>query len=641
MKRLIDFCLLLLMVFWGSNAWADKTMTFSATSPTTSDCNLTKLDVLAGKSQSIVNGGITLTITAASGDNASWNTAAAGSNHGQTIALKASANITISSSSAETKITKIVFNFETNNKGYFAESSTTGGTLAPTEATSYVTTQTWSSDQGASSVSLTSNNTKNKAYITSIEITYQTGGLDNYTVQDYPYTWNFKDDKLWEKSENQFVSEIWTYKTESEDNEWRNTGHEPTVATGYDVDLLRGLRFTGHVCADKKRNCVSIPKNATITIPSLHEGQKVKISYTGVDILPTTNLKVSQERKDNIEIYKVPQDGDASLTIDPNGAVWGVWISQISVLNAAPVLTMTTPANKATEVDPNLRSITVTSDKPLWAYDVDGTKTPTATTIKATLTSDDEDNAMEVTATLNAGETELNFILPQDKQLESATTYTLNIPENVIMETSGTGNKNCRFTFSTKGLKYLGAYNGDKKIEANPYTVSTLNNNQVAFAFDEKIEKTDNFKVIVSDGTTVNTYTKDECTISIDYRALYVPVKLKAGKYYSINITAGSLKLKDATEGSTLKNSQIVLHLISSLEGINLSMTTPYNQDEAPLTTRIILSAKDNDGKDTNIKKNVEATLEGKSADGSQTHNIGTVTGIANSNKLVFTPKEG
>lgn len=31
----------------------------------------------------------------------------------------------------------------------------------------------------------------------------------------------------------------------------------------------------------------------------------------------------------------------------------------------------------------------------------------------------------------------------------------------------------------------------------------------------------------------------------------------------------------------------------------------------------------------------------GKSADGSQTHDIGTVTGIANSNKLVFTPKEG
>lgn len=641
MKRLIDFCLLLLMVFWGSNAWADKTMTFGATSPT-SDCNLTQLRVEKGKSQSIENGGITLQITAASDDNASWNTADAdGSNHGHTIALKASANITISRSSAETKITKIVFHFEENNKGYFAKSLTTGGTLDILASPG--NTQTWSSDQGASSVSLTSNNTTNKAYITSIDITYKTGGLDNYTVQDYPYTWNFTDESLWENSKNQFVSEIWTYKTEGEDNEWRNTGHEPTVATGYDVDLLRGLRFTGHVCADKKRNCVSIPRNATITIPSLHEGQKVKISYTGVDILPTTNLKVSQERTDNIEIYKVTQDGNATLTIDDPSynEVWGVWISQISVLNAAPVLTMTTPANKETGVDPNLRSIKVTSEKALWAYDVNGTKTPTATTIKATLTSDDEGNAMEVTATLNAGETELNFILPQDKQLESATTYTLNIPENVIMETSGTGNKNCRFTFSTKGLKYLGAYNGDKKIEANPYTVSTLNNNQVAFAFDEKIEKTDNFKVIVSDGTTVNTYTKDECTISIDYRALYVPVKLKAGKYYSINITAGSLKLKDATEGSTLKNSQIVLHLISSLEGISLSMTTPYNQDEAPLTTRIILSAKDNDGKDTNIKKNVEATLEGKSADGSQTHNIGTVTGIANSNKLVFTPKEG
>ena len=70
-------------------------------------------------------------------------------------------------------------------------------------------------------------------------------------------------------------------------------------------------------------------------------------------------------------------------------------------------------------------------------------------------------------------------------------------------------------------------------------------------------------------------------------------------------------------------------------------MTTPYNQDEAPLTTRIILSAKNNDGKNANIKHNVEATLEGKSADGNQTHNIGTVTGIANGNKLVFTPKEG
>ena len=641
MKRLIDFCLLLLMVFWGSNAWADKTMTFSATSPTTSDCNLTKLDVLAGKSGSIAHGGITLTITAASDDNASWNTADVSFNHGQTIALKASAKITISSSSAEMKITKIVFNFEKNNKGYFAKSSTTGGTLSDVN-TQIVTTQTWSSDQGASSVSLTSNNTKNKAYITSIDITYKTGGLDNHTVQAYPYTWNFRDDKLWEKSENQFVTEIWTNTTDTERDEWRNTGHEPTDATGYDVDLLRGLRFTGHVCADKKNKCVFLSKAATITIPSLRKGQSVKIfTYRGVGILPTANLKVFQERKDYIEIYKVTQDGNAILTIDPNGADYGVWISQISVLDAAPVLTMTTPEN-TTGVDPNLRSITVTSEKPLWAYDVNGTKTPTATTIKAILTSDDEDNAMEVTATLNAGETVLNFTLPQDNPLESATTYTLNIPANVIMETSGTGNKNCRFTFSTKGLNYLGAYNGTTEIKDNPYTVSTLDDNRVAFAFNEQIEKTADFKVTVSDGTRVNTYTKDspECTISPDHKALYVPVTLKAGKYYSINITAGSLK--DATEGSTLKNNQIVLHLISSLEGVSLSMTTPYNQDEAPLTTRIILSATTKDGKNTGILNSVEATLKGESADGSQkTHDIGTVTGIANGNKLVFTPTEG
>lgn len=642
MKRLIDFCLLLLMVFWGGNAWADKTMTFSATSPT-KDCNLTKLSVDAGTYGSIEEGGITLGITAASDDNASWNNDVAdGSNHGQTIALKTSAKITISSSSAEMKITKIVFNFEKNNKGYFAKSSTTGGTLALTEATSYVTTQTWSSDQGASSVSLTSNNTKNKAYITSIDITYQTGGLDNHTVQAYPYTWNFTDEDLWEKSKSQFVSEIWTHGTANENDEWRNTGHEPTDATGYDVDLLRGLRFTNHVCADKKRNCVSIPRNATITIPSLHEGQKVKISYTGVDILPTTNLKVSQERTDNIEIYKVTQDGNATLTIDDPSynEVWGVWISQISVLNAAPVLTMTTPADKATEVDPNLKSITVTSEKALWAYNVNGTKTPTAQTIKATLTSDDVNNNMDVTATLNAGETgvkELNFTLPEGRQLESATTYTLNIPANVIMETSGAGNENCNFKFSTKGLKYLGAYDGNKKIEANPYAVPILDNNQVVFAFEENLVKTDNFKVIVSDGTTVKTYTQgsEECFFSNDNKSLCVPVQLTAGKHYSITITAGSLK--DAAEG-TLKNNQIVLHLISSMEGMNLSMTTPYNQNAAPLTTRIILSANGI------IKSGVEATLEGKSADGAdgkEPHNIGTVTGIANGKKLVFTPKEG
>lgn len=645
MKRLIEFWLLLLMVFWGGNAWADKTMTFDAKSPS-EDCNLTKLSVGAGNYGSIEFGGITLGITAAKDDNASWN-AVAGSNHEQTIALKNGAKVSISSSSEETKITKIVFNFESGkSKGYFTESPTTGGTLDPnpTNAPSYVSTQTWSLDKGAKSVSFT-NETDDKAYITSIEITYETGGLDNQTVQAYPYTWNFTDENLWTKSESQFVSEIWTHGTANGDDEWRNTGHEPTVATGYDVDLLRGLRFTNHVCADKRRHCVSLPRTATITIPSLHKGQKVKISYTGVDILPTTNLEVSQERMDNIEIYKVTQDGNAILTVDPTnttdwGALnWGAWISQISVLDVAPVLTMTTPANNATGVDPNtLTSIKVTSDKALWAYNVDGTQTPTAQTIEATLTSDDENNDMVVTATLTAGEKELNFTLPQDRQLESATKYTLNIPANRIMETSGTGNKNCNFKFSTKGLTYRGAFNGNTEIKAD--SVFKLDNNQVVFVFEENLEKTDAFKVIVSDGTTKTTYNHDseECVFSDD-KSLCVPVQLKAGKHYEITITAGSLK--DATEGSTLKNNQIVLHLISSMKGINLSMTTPYNQNAAPLTTRIILSAKDKDGNNKNIIDNVTATLEGKSADGSQPHYIGTVTSIANGNKLVFTPKEG
>lgn len=588
-----------------------------------------------------------MTISAASNDKACWNTADAGSKHGQTIALKNGAGVSISSSSEETKITKIVFHFESNtnntNKGYFTV--TTDGTLERTPATDYVSTQTWSLKEGANSVSFINNNA-NKAYITSIDITYETGGLDNYAVQAYPYTWNFADENLWTKSESQFVSEIWTHTTDDKLNEWRNTDHEPTVATGYDVDLLRGLRFTNHVCADKNNKCVYLPKEATITIPSLQKGQKVKIyTYRGVGILPTANLKVSQERKDYIEIYKVTKDGDAILTVDPNNTTdFGVWIRQISVLNAAPVLTMTTPANNATGVDPNtLTSINVTSDKALWAYDVNGTKTSEAKTIKATLTSDDKANNMEVTATLIAGETggqELNFTLPKDKQLESATTYTLNIPANVIMETSGTGNENCNFKFSTKGLTYRGAFNGNTEIKAD--SVPKLDNNQVVFAFEENLEKTANFKVIVSDGTSITPYTNtknsEKCVFSDDKKSLCVPVQLKAGKHYEITITAGSLK--DATEG-TLKNNQIVLHLISSMKGINLSMTTPYNQNAAPLTTRIILSAKDNNGNNTNIKNGVTATLKGTSADGKETHDIGTVTGIANGNKLVFTPTEG
>ena len=613
-------------------------MTFSATSPS-NDCNLTKLSVTAGESGSIEFGGITLTISAAGGANASWN-AKPGSDHEKTIGLAKNANITISSSSEETKITKIVFHFELDkSKGYFTKSSTTGGTLEQPTATGWVNTQTWSLKEGAKSVSFT-NGTDDKAYITSIEITYETGGLDNYAVQAYPYTWNFADENLWTKSESQFVSKIWTHKTDDKVDEWRNS---PTDTTGYDVDLLRGLRFTKHVCADRENKCVYLPKEATITIPSLHEGQNVKIyTYRGVGILPTTNLKVSQERKDYIEIYKVTKDGDAILTVDPNNTTdWGVWIRQISVLDVAPVLTMTTPANNATGVDPNLTSIKVTSDKALWAYNVNGTKTFEATDIKAILTSGDRDNDMEVTATLTAGEKELNFTLPQGKQLEQATTYTLNIPANRIMETSGTSNKNCNFKFSTKGLNYLGAYDGTKEIKDNPYTVSVLDNNQVVFTFGENLAKTADFKVIVSDGTTVKTYTQDseECVFSNDNKSLCVPVQLKAGKYYTITITAGSLK--DATEGSTLKNNQIVLHLISSLKGINLSMTTPYNQNAAPLTTRIILSAKDNNGNNTNIKNGVTATLKGTSADGKETHDIGTVTGIANGNKLVFTPTEG
>ena len=665
MKKVINFWLLLLMVFWGGNVWASKSVTIAATSPS-SEINLTKFKVSKGTSQTISFGDISLTVKAASNDNASWNTAQAGSNHGQTIALAAGAGISVFGKSSEIKITKIAFSFEkgevnNSSKGYFDESSETGGILDLSSTTGNIAAQTWTLETGATSVSFTNPaSSKNKVYITSVEVTYETGGLDSHTVQSYPYTWNFQDESEnsnWQSSvsANQFLGTVWTHKTNNDANEYRNNANgEPTVPTGYDVDLIRGLRFTGHVCADYKNKLVAIPKNATITIPSLLKGQKVRIVHTGVDFLPSTNLWVEQEISGDVELFSVKNDGDAVVTVDPQEDAyntWGVWIYSISVLDAAPVLTMTSPVNKAKEVDPyTLSSITVASDKALWAYDAHGSKATEAKEITATLTSGDEDNDMTVTATITSGADgvkELTFNLPTDTKLEHSTLYTLNIPENVVMETSGTGNENCNFTFSTKGLTYLGAYNGDTKIEQEPYSVASLADNRVVFRFKESLKKTEAFKVIVSDGSSITTYDKDNAYCGFVNGSkdtyLYVPVTLKAGKYISINIASGSLQ--NATDGSTLKNNQIVLHLTSSLEGTSLSMTTPYNHDEAPVSTRMILSAtksaKDNEGKiivsALNIKTNVPATLVGKSADGTQMHDCGVVTGVVNGNLLVFT----
>ncbi len=69
-------------------------------------------------------------------------------------------------------------------------------------------------------------------------------------------------------------------------------------------------------------------------------------------------------------------------------------------------------------------------------------------------------------------------------------------------------------------------------------------------------------------------------------------------------------------------------------------MTTPYNQDEDPLTTRIILSAKTM-MEEIQYQEECRSDSRGKAQTEARPTNIGTVTGIANSNKLVFTPKEG
>lgn len=646
MKKKIGFLLLLFSVLWGSNIWADSVVEFSATSPTEQQ-NLTSISVDKGKTGYIDGSGFRLEVSASSSNNITWNDNASQS-HYQTIAFDKGSSLKVSALSSEAKILKIVFNFETdNNKGSFTEISTTGGEITPTygKSQSYINAQTWTLKTGANAVAFENpTSASQKAYITSVEVTYSTGGYDSYSVQSYPYTWNFADDANWTSSVsgNQFVSDIWTATDTSDRKEWRNEGHEPTTPTGYDVDLLRGLRFTGHVCADLKNHWVAIPKKATITIPSLLKGQYVKVKYTGVDLLSSDNLESVQDRTDNIQVFSAKSDGDAVLTADPSGdaGVWGVWISGISVLDAAPVLTLKTPSDKATDVDPSISNFTLSSDKKLWAFDENGNKKDM--TVTATLSSNSGDQEITLTSnTLSAdeGTTELTFSLPDGKKLESSTTYTLNISENTVMETSGTGNENTVFTFTTKGLTYQGAYNGDEKLEDNA-AVALLANDFVQFAFDEAFEKTDNFKVIVSDGASRTVYSKDNQNadkVEIKGQRLLVPVTLKAGKSIQITIEAGSLK--STSDNPVLINGEIEFHLISSVKGANLSMTTPYNHDAAPLTTRIILTAKDADGNDALIASNVTATFEGVGPNG-ETVSYGNVVGIVNGNRLVFTPKE-
>lgn len=644
MKKKIGFLLLLFSILWGSNIWADSVVKFSATSPTENQ-NLTTISVDKGKTGYIDGSGFRLEVSASSSNNIAWNT---GSSHNQTIAFDNGSSLKISALSSEAKILKIVFNFETDkNKGVFTETSSTGGEITPTygKSQSYINTQTWTLETGANAVTFeNSTSSSQKAYITSVEVTYSTGGYDSYSVQSYPYTWNFADEASWTSSVsgNQFVSDIWTATETSDKKEWRNEGHEPTTPTGYDVDLLRGLRFTGHVCADQKNLLIAIPKKATITIPSLLKGQFVKVKYIGVNLLSSDNLESVQDRTDDIQVFSAKSDGDAVLTADPSGDAdtWGVWISSISVLDAAPVLTLKTPSDKATDVNPAISSFTLSSDKKLWAFDENGNKNEK--TVTATLSANSGDQEITLTSTTisaDEGTDELTFSLPDGQQLESSTTYTLNIPENTVMETSGMGNENTAFTFTTKGLTYQGAYNGDELLNDNA-EVASLTDNVVQFVFAEVFEKTDNFMVIVSDGTSRTVYSKDSQNdekVEINGQRLLVPVTLKAGKSIQVTIEPGSLK--STSDAPVLVNGGIEFHLISSVKGANLSMTTPYNHDAAPLTTRIILTAKDADGKDANIASNVNATLEGVGPNG-ETVSYGNTVGIVNGNRLVFTPKE-
>lgn len=204
---------------------------------------------------------------------------------------------------------------------------------------------TWE-ETATNSVTFTNNSSAN-IYITGVTVTYTTAlgdGTDN-TVQTPNYTWAFnqdnQDESLWNSSIAKLkkysdAGIVWNHVTdkdnitnENKDEYWIKT--PPKTATGYDVDIIRGLRFAGNFDVDPKNHIVYLAKDASVTIPGAAKGQSFNITYANYNNgqLSNTNLTaVSSTDKENgttESSYTVTEDGNVTFT-----STNGTWLHIIS-----------------------------------------------------------------------------------------------------------------------------------------------------------------------------------------------------------------------------------------------------------------------------------------------------------------------
>ena len=202
---------------------------------------------------------------------------------------------------------------------------------------------TWEGTEAKSSVTFTNSSTGN-IYITRVTVTYTTAlGDGTYnTVQTPDYTWTFtKDGSLWNSSIIQLnkysdAGIVWNHVTDKDRDEYWIL-NAPETATGYDVDIIRGLRFTGSFDVDPKNHIVYLAKDASVMIPGAAKDQRFSITYANNNNgqngqLNNTNLTQAGESKvDKNGVtesdYTVTDDGNVTFT-----STNGTWLYNISWL---------------------------------------------------------------------------------------------------------------------------------------------------------------------------------------------------------------------------------------------------------------------------------------------------------------------
>ena len=286
----------------GDNLATSNTATFGYEG---SDVDVSDLSAKANKSSSVGGkGDITMIVTGS--ENGAVSQSPVTDNNTTVNRLKFQIGTSFTISSTSNNITKIEYTVVYSSNRDF------DGKTSP---------YTWEGTEAKSSVTFT-NNTSNNIYITGVTVTYTTAlgdGTDN-TVQTPDYTWAFNQvGSLWDTSKDQLEKYSNAGIAWNHANDKYSIKTPPTEATGYDVDIIRGLRFTGSFYVDPTNHIVYLEKGATVMIPGAAKGQSFSITYDNNGQLGINNLTQDGSPTDKgngttESDYTVTADGNVTFT---------------------------------------------------------------------------------------------------------------------------------------------------------------------------------------------------------------------------------------------------------------------------------------------------------------------------------------